>query len=137
MQGKLFQMCSRIFFTAVYCLWAVNYQNVMLLSSSCLQIPPRENWFQYVRRVYATAIYFPCIITLYTSDSLLIKDITRLWPKHTVQTSNMEYKCMGRFCILNLTQFSQNHLLLLKYCSAKDCNSTSSSENGTLHTIKE
>ena len=23
-----------------------------------------ENWFQYVRRVYATAINFPCIITL-------------------------------------------------------------------------
>ena len=23
---------------------------------SCLQIPPRENWFQYVRRAYATAI---------------------------------------------------------------------------------
>ena len=32
---------------------------------SCLQIPPRENWFQYVRRVYATAINFPCIITLH------------------------------------------------------------------------
>ena len=31
---------------------------------SCLQIPPRENWFQYLRRVYATAINFPCIITL-------------------------------------------------------------------------
>ena len=31
---------------------------------SCLRIPPRENWFQYVRRVYATAINFPCIITL-------------------------------------------------------------------------
>ena len=31
---------------------------------SCLQIPPRENWFQYVRRVYATAINFPCFITL-------------------------------------------------------------------------
>ena len=30
---------------------------------SCLQIPPRENWFQYVRREYATAINFPCIIT--------------------------------------------------------------------------
>ena len=29
-----------------------------------LQIPPRENWFQYVRRVYATTINFPCIITL-------------------------------------------------------------------------
>ena len=24
----------------------------------CLQIPPRENWFQYVRRVYTTAINF-------------------------------------------------------------------------------
>ena len=47
----------------------------MLLSSSdtkrtlqciylCLQIPARENRFQYVRRVYATAINFPCIITL-------------------------------------------------------------------------
>ena len=31
---------------------------------SCLQTPPRENWFQYVRRVYATANNFPCIITL-------------------------------------------------------------------------
>ena len=52
-----------------------NYQNSMLLTStdtkrtlrhifSCLQIPPRENWFQYVRRVYATANNFPCISTL-------------------------------------------------------------------------
>ena len=31
---------------------------------SCLQIPPRENWFLYARRVYATAINFPCIKTL-------------------------------------------------------------------------
>ena len=30
------------------------------------QIPPRENWFQYVRRVYATAINFPCITFLST-----------------------------------------------------------------------
>jgi len=37
---------------------------------SCLQIPPRENWFQYVRRVYATAINFPCIIILVTNISL-------------------------------------------------------------------
>ena len=45
------------------------YQNSMLLTSSdtkrtmrhLLQIPPRENWFQYVRRVYGTAINFPCI----------------------------------------------------------------------------
>ena len=34
-----------------------NYQNLMLLTSSV-------NWFQYVRRVYATAINFSCIITL-------------------------------------------------------------------------
>ena len=30
----------------------------------CLQIPPRENWFQYVRRVYTTAMNFPCITSL-------------------------------------------------------------------------
>ena len=29
-----------------------------------LQSPPRENWFQFVCRVYATANNFPCIITL-------------------------------------------------------------------------
>ena len=59
------------------CISYVNYQNFlnsMLLFSSdtkrtlmhlfLLQIPPRENWFQYVRRVYATAINFHCIITL-------------------------------------------------------------------------
>ena len=31
---------------------------------SCLQIPSRENWLQYVLRVYATAINFPYIRTL-------------------------------------------------------------------------
>jgi len=31
---------------------------------SCLQISSRENWYQYVRRVYETAINFPRIITL-------------------------------------------------------------------------
>ena len=51
-----------------------NYQNLILLTFrilnkhwciySYLQIPPRENWFQYVRRGYATAINFPCISTL-------------------------------------------------------------------------
>ena len=30
----------------------------------CLQqTPPRENWFQYVRREYTTAINLPCLIT--------------------------------------------------------------------------
>ena len=32
--------------------------------NSCLQILPRENWFQYVCRVYAIAINYPCISTL-------------------------------------------------------------------------
>ena len=51
-----------------------NYQNVMLLTYSdtkrilmhlfLFTNSARENWFQYVRRVYATAINFPCIITL-------------------------------------------------------------------------
>ena len=31
---------------------------------SCLQSPPREKWFQFVRRVYTTAINFPCILTM-------------------------------------------------------------------------
>ena len=54
-----------------YCVNYQNYQNVMLLTStkhlcinSCLEILPRENWFQCVRKVYATVITFPCIITL-------------------------------------------------------------------------
>ena len=54
----------------------VNYQNIQtcfyapqILNEhwciySYLQIPPRENWFQYVRRVYTTAIYFPWISSL-------------------------------------------------------------------------
>ena len=52
----------------------VHYQNSMLLTSldtwrTLMHLflftnPHRENWFQYVSRVFATAIYFPCIITL-------------------------------------------------------------------------
>ena len=80
----------------------------------------------------------PCILAQ-DSVSLLIKDIKGLWPIHTVQTSNMQYafgERMGRFCILNFTQFSQNRLLTMKYCSVKDCNITSFCENVILHTIK-
>ena len=62
----------------------------MLLSSSdnkrkrciysCLQIPPRENWFQYVRRVYASPINFPCISTLVLRIHLILKRIRILDP---------------------------------------------------------
>ena len=48
---------------------------------SCLQIPPRENWFQYVRRVYATAIIFPCISTLIQIDFLKWST----WPEQLVK----------------------------------------------------
>ena len=61
-----------------------NYQNLMPLSSTntkrtlmhllLFQIPPKENWFQYVRRVYSTVINFPCITFLVVS---------RLW--HTCE----------------------------------------------------
>ena len=40
---------------------------------SCLQIPPKENWLQYVRRVYATAINFPCLITLIHTKGMGVK----------------------------------------------------------------
>ena len=40
------------------------YTNTDSCIYSCLQIPPRGNWFQYVSRVYATAINFPCITFL-------------------------------------------------------------------------
>jgi len=48
----------------------VNYNNYQ---NSCLQIPPRENWFQYVRRVYAAAINFPCITTLGQLKTISLK----------------------------------------------------------------
>ena len=63
--------------------------NLMLLTSldtkrplmlySCLPISPRENWFQYVHRVYATAINFPSISTLHQ----LIDKYRNIW--HTIQ----------------------------------------------------
>ena len=54
-----------------------NHQNSMLLTSSdtkrtlmhlfLFTNSARENWFQYVRRAYATAINFPCITFLNAS----------------------------------------------------------------------
>ena len=45
---------------------------------SCLQIPPRENWFQYVRRVYTTANNFPYITALHISIYLSSMSIPHL-----------------------------------------------------------
>ena len=48
----------------IYFFWPFRILNEHWCIYSCLQITPRENWFQYVRRVYASAINFPCITTL-------------------------------------------------------------------------
>ena len=56
---------------------------------------------------------------------------------HQICSTLSEYKCMGRFCIFHFTQFYQNRILTMKYCSVKDCNSTPSCKNVILHTIKE
>ena len=56
-----------------------------------------------------------CIdLSVHLGYSLLIKDVKRLRRIHAVQISNMQYAsgvCMGRFCILNFTQFSQRPFL--------------------------
>ena len=56
---------------------------------------------------------------------------------HQICSTLSEYKCMGRFCISNFTQFYQNRILTMNYCSVKDCISTSSYKNVILHTIRE
>ena len=48
----------------IKCFYPLQILNENWCIYSCLQIPPRENWFQYVCRVYTTVINFPCIITL-------------------------------------------------------------------------
>ena len=48
-----------------------------------------------------------------------------------------EVQVYGEVCILNFTQFSQNILLKMKYCSVKDCKCKYLCENVILQTIKE
>ena len=83
----------------------------------------------------------PCVLAwVYTSNSLLIKDIKRLWPIHTVQTSNMQYafgvQVYGEVLYLKFySVFSEPFINdeILPY--KNKC--TSSWENGILHTIKK
>ena len=64
---------------------------------SCLQIPPRENWFQYVRRVYTTAINFPSITALSVINGKMAES-TRLtficgnWSNDHRQTTSEKVK---------------------------------------------
>ena len=48
----------------IQCFWPPRILNEHWGIYSCLQIPPRDNWFQYVRRQYANKINFPCITFL-------------------------------------------------------------------------
>ena len=79
---------------------------------SCLQIPPRENWLQYVRRVYATAINFPCIITLFQSinSAYMIK-----WLKFEMLKISSVFKGIGEF-EFELYFENSMYLLYLGYC---------------------
>ena len=70
---------------------------------SCLQIPPRKNWFQYnVRREYATSINFSCIITLIYS-----LDYCKKW----INGVNGEYLKFGDFRINFCLSLNIGHLL--------------------------
>ena len=68
-----------------YCVNYQNYQNLMPLTSSdtkrtlmhlfLFTNSAQENWFQYVRRVYTTAINFPCITPLGIHTSVFLYTI--------------------------------------------------------------
>ena len=65
----------------VYPFWILNEHWCIY---SCLQISPIENWFQYVRRVCATPINFPCVpsssvLCLYYTSSLYYLQLTRMY----------------------------------------------------------
>ena len=76
MQGKLFQKCTHLLGgnvntrrmlkpdMGIHLSHKKNQWNILVIGNYYLQIPPRENWFLYVRRVYTTAINFPCITPL-------------------------------------------------------------------------
>ena len=89
MQGKLFQRCTYFLYCSVLSFrgkvnvntWRMSqpdmesiftkiiWNSLVKWNYSCLQSLPRENWFQYERRIYATAINFPCISTLVVTIS--------------------------------------------------------------------
>ena len=95
-----------------------NYQNLMLLTSSDTRrtlmhlflftnsSKREENWFQYVRRVYATAINFPCISTLVSVTLHAKMEMLHLHRFHL--KSSFDKKC-GRHCRF----FSLKKLLFL------------------------
>ena len=59
-----------IIFFLTRCFYPPRILNEYWYIYSCLQIPPRENWFQYVRRVYTTCI-IPLSIPPFFKESIL------------------------------------------------------------------
>ena len=62
--GHMQLLCELSKFLKILCFYPPRILNKHWCIYSCLQIPPKENWFQYVRRVYTTAINIPCIAPL-------------------------------------------------------------------------
>ena len=85
--------------------------------------------FEYIP-VFFIPGYFPLILSAYIKNSLLIKDIKRLWHIHTVQTSSIKYafgvQVYGEVLYLKFyLVFSEPYILLyltekLKLCQQFD-----------------
>ena len=89
----------------IQCFYPARKLNEHWCIYSCLQIPPRENWFQYVRRVCAAAINFPCITTLkivnQARNSMQDKLVSELYLYINVHHSTAQCK-HSNFLLLNV-----------------------------------
>ena len=87
---------------------------------SCLQTPPRENWFQYVRRVCATAINFSCISTLYTPIFLTccLFVYIPIYLSATQYLAYLVYLSIFLSDFLNLINSSRPNFSIFSHCTA-------------------
>ena len=79
---------------------------------SCLQIPPRENWFQYVRRVYTTAINFP-----YLSTFMILYLIPNICHFINLTFKDFKENCFYIEAFLNVLKVSLNGHEKLTQCA--------------------
>ena len=132
MQGKFFQKCTHLLYCSVLSLRGnvnarrmskpeigsifhiKNRWNILVIGNYYLQIPPRENWFLYVRRVYATAINFPCSITLLDSVfsrfiSILFTITLRQKPKRVTRSLCMLWLWKSKLWIKTSNSYISNY----------------------------
>ena len=75
MQGKLFQRCRHLLYCSVLSPGGnVNTRRMSQPDMGSIF----HNMFQYVRRVYATAINFPCILTLILAELAMNRKIQEI-----------------------------------------------------------